>query len=60
MKPSIQFIKRSDGVKLAYTKFGKGPALVFPAPWVTSLSYIVEDPFASHFWEGVSQVATYN
>jgi class 3 adenylate cyclase/pimeloyl-ACP methyl ester carboxylesterase len=58
MKPSIQFVKRLDGVKLAYTRFGKGPALVFPAPWVTSLSYVIEDPFASHFWERVSQVAT--
>ena len=58
MKPSIRFVKRPDDVTLAYTKFGKGPALVFPAPWVTSLSYIIEDPFASHFWERVSQVAT--
>jgi class 3 adenylate cyclase/pimeloyl-ACP methyl ester carboxylesterase len=58
MKPSIQFVKRSDGVKLAYTRFGKGPDLVFPAPWVTSLSYIIEDPFASHFWEQISEVVT--
>jgi hypothetical protein len=58
MKPSIQFVRSLDGVKLTYTKFGKGPALVFPAPWVTSLSYVIEGPFARHFWERVAQVAT--
>jgi class 3 adenylate cyclase/pimeloyl-ACP methyl ester carboxylesterase len=58
MKPSIQFVKRPDDVKLAYTRFGKGEALVFPAPWVTSLSYIIEDPFANHFWERISEAAT--
>jgi len=58
MKPSIQFVKRPDGVKLAYTRFGKGQVLVFPSPWVTSLSYIIEDPFANHFWERISEAAT--
>jgi len=58
MNPSIQFVNRPDGVKLAYTRFGKGQALVFPAPWVTSLSYITEDPFANHFWERISEAAT--
>jgi len=51
VKPSIQFVKREDGVKIAYSKFGKGQPLVCPAPWVTSLSFILEDSFASQFWE---------
>lgn len=50
MKPSIQFVKRKDGVRIAYSKFGKGQPLVCPAPWVTSLSYIFEDHFAKQFW----------
>ncbi len=50
MKPSIQFVKRKDGVRIAYSKFGKGQPLVCPAPWVTSLPYIFEDHFAKQFW----------
>ena len=55
MKPSIQFTKRQDGVKIAYCKFGKGVPLVCPAAWVTSLSYIFEDSFAYNFWERLLQ-----
>jgi len=55
MKPSIQFAKRQDGVKIAYSRFGEGVPLVCPAPWVTSLSHILEDPFARNFWEQLSQ-----
>ena len=58
MKPSIKFVKRADGVKIAYTEFGKGEVLLFAAPWVTSLSYIIEDPYANRFWEKIAQVAT--
>jgi class 3 adenylate cyclase len=45
MKASIQFAKRKDGVKIAYSKFGEGEPLVMPPPWITSLSYILQDPF---------------
>jgi len=55
MKPSIQFTKRQDGVKIAYSRFGKGFPLVCPAPWVTSLSYILEDSYAHNFWAELSQ-----
>jgi len=55
MKPSIQFAKRQDGVKIAYSRFGEGVPLVCPAPWVTSLSHILEDSFARNFWERLSQ-----
>jgi class 3 adenylate cyclase/pimeloyl-ACP methyl ester carboxylesterase len=55
MKPSIQFIKREDGVRIAYSVFGKGQPLVCPAPLVTSLSYIFEDPFAKQFWGRLAQ-----
>ena len=55
VKPSIQFVKRADGVKIAYSKFGKGQPLVCPSPWVTSLSYTFEDPFAKQFWGQLAQ-----
>jgi len=55
VKPSIQFTKREDSVKIAYSKFGKGQPLVCPSPWVTSLSYIFEDPFARQFWGRLAQ-----
>lgn len=58
MESSIQFVKRKDGVKIAYSRFGKGPPLVCPAPWVTSLSYVFEDPFAKEFWGRLAQDVT--
>lgn len=58
MQPTIQFVKRNDGVTIAYAQFGQGPPLVCPAAWVTSLSYILEDRFASRFWENLSRGVT--
>jgi len=63
LKASIQFVKRKDSVKIAYSIFGKGPPLVCPAPWICSLSYIFEDPFANQFWGRLAQevmVITYD
>src|SRR5437870_4069010 len=31
MEPRIQYAKTSDGVSIAYTVFGSGPAVVFPS-----------------------------
>lgn len=58
MKPPIQFVKRKDGVKLAYTKFGKGPPLIYPAPWVTSIFFFLEDPILNQFWQRFAQELT--
>ena len=58
MKPSIQFVKRKDGVKIAYSKFGEGKPLVYPAPWVTDLSFFLEDPTISQFFEWLAQEKT--
>ena len=55
MKPSIKFAKRKDGVKIAYSKFGKGQPLVISPPWVTSLRFVFEDPFINQFLEQLSQ-----
>lgn len=55
VKPSIQFAKREDGVKIAYSTFGNGQPLVVPAPWVTSLSRFFDDPILNQFWGRLSQ-----
>jgi hypothetical protein len=31
MEPRIQYAKTSDGVNIAYTMFGSGPAIVSPS-----------------------------
>jgi class 3 adenylate cyclase/pimeloyl-ACP methyl ester carboxylesterase len=50
MKPSIQFVERKEGVKLAYSIFGQGPTLLHPAPWVTNLAFFLEDKVSLKFW----------
>lgn len=55
MKPSIQFVKRKDGVKIAYSVFGEGQPLVMPPPWVTSLAFVLEDPFSNQFIEKLAR-----
>lgn len=55
MLPSVEFMKRKDGVKLAYTVFGYGPPLVFPAPWVTAWSLSFQDTSVMNFWMKLSQ-----
>ena len=55
MKSSIQFAKRKDGVNLAYSIFGEGQPLVFPPPWVTSLRYVLEDPFMNQFMQALAK-----
>ena len=58
MKPSVQFARRKDGVTLAYSIFGSGPPLVMPPPWVTSLSFAIEDPSMSKFLDRLAQHLT--
>jgi class 3 adenylate cyclase/pimeloyl-ACP methyl ester carboxylesterase len=58
MKPSVQFARRKDGVTLAYSIFGSGPPLVMPPPWVTSLSFAIEDPFMRKFLDRLAQHLT--
>jgi hypothetical protein len=55
MKPSVQFAKRKDGVTIAYSAFGTGPPLIMPPPWVTNLSFVLENPFMNQFLEQLTQ-----
>ena len=58
MKPSVQFVRRKDGVTIAYSIVGSGPPLVVPPPWVTSLSFAIEDPFMSKYLDRLAQHLT--
>lgn len=58
MKPTIKFIKRKDGVRLAYSIFGSGPGLIYVTPWVTDLSYFLEDEHIYKFWSNLAQSFT--
>jgi len=58
MKPSIQFVKREDGVRIAYLKFGEGKPLIYPAPWLSDLSSLLEDPIINQFFEWLAQETT--
>lgn len=58
MKPHIQFLKRDDGVRLAYSVFGEGPPLVVAPSWVSNLALSLEDPFFMNFSEEISRFCT--
>ncbi len=58
MKPLIKFLKRQDGVKIAYTTFGSGKPLIYPSAWVSDLAFSFSDKQISQFWEGLSQYFT--
>jgi class 3 adenylate cyclase len=58
MKPSIQFTRRKDGVRIAYSRFGKGANLICPAGWVTNQAYFFEDPVAVKFWSPLAKKFT--
>jgi class 3 adenylate cyclase/pimeloyl-ACP methyl ester carboxylesterase len=58
MKPLIKFLKRKDGVKIAYTTFGNGKPLIYPSAWVSDLAFSFSDKYISQFWEALSQYFT--
>lgn len=58
MKPTIKFVKRKDGVRLAYSMFGSGPGLIYVTPWVTDLAHFLEDTHICKFWNNLAQSFT--
>src|SRR4030043_1265968 len=58
MDPKIQFARRKDGVRIAYSMFGAGVPLVYPAPWVSNIAFLLEDQTTKAFWEGVARYFT--
>lgn len=51
---SIRYLKTRDGVRLAWTASGRGPALVKAANWLSHLNYDLESPVWRHWIEFLS------
>jgi len=58
VRPHIQFLKRDDGVRLAFSVFGQGPPFVVTSPWVSNLALSLEDPFFVNFWNEIAKSCT--
>jgi pimeloyl-ACP methyl ester carboxylesterase/DNA-binding winged helix-turn-helix (wHTH) protein len=48
LRQDIRFCTSSDGVRLAYARVGKGPAIVKAGNWLNHLEYDWESPVWSH------------
>jgi pimeloyl-ACP methyl ester carboxylesterase len=55
MRPQIGFCVRSDGVHIAYMTVGEGPALVFPAAWVSHIELQWEQPEIRSFYQKLAR-----
>ena len=51
MEQQIRFCIAADGLRLAYSIVGQGPALVVPPPWVSHQELIWQVPGYRRFWE---------
>ena len=49
MQQTVQYLKASDGVRLAWAKAGNGPLLVKAPNWLTHLEYDLESPVWRHW-----------
>ncbi|MGA8848929.1 MAG: alpha/beta fold hydrolase [Dehalococcoidia bacterium] len=51
MERQIRFCTARDGLRIAYSTVGQGPALVVPPAWVSHQELIWQDPLYRCFWE---------
>jgi len=51
LERQIRFCTTTDGLRLAYSIMGQGPALVVPPAWVSHQELIWQQPEYRHFWE---------
>jgi pimeloyl-ACP methyl ester carboxylesterase len=51
MEHQIRFCTAPDGLCLAYSIAGQGPALVVPPPWVSNQELSWQEPVYRRFWE---------
>jgi pimeloyl-ACP methyl ester carboxylesterase/DNA-binding CsgD family transcriptional regulator len=58
LEQEIRFCAASDGVRLAYAKHGRGPALVKASNWLTHLEFDWESPVWRHWLEGFGRTNT--
>lgn len=49
MHQSIRYLSTKDGVQLAWTTLGSGPALIKAANWLSHLQYDIESPVWNHW-----------
>jgi pimeloyl-ACP methyl ester carboxylesterase len=51
LEHQIRFCVTTDGLRLAYSIVGQGPALVVPPPWISHQELSWQEPVYRHFWE---------
>jgi class 3 adenylate cyclase/pimeloyl-ACP methyl ester carboxylesterase len=51
----IQFCQTRDGVQLAYSRIGQGPAIVKTGNWMTHLEFDLESPIWRHLYRDLSR-----
>jgi pimeloyl-ACP methyl ester carboxylesterase/DNA-binding CsgD family transcriptional regulator len=49
MQQTVQYLKASDGARLAWARAGSGPVLVKASNWLTHLEYDLESPLWRHW-----------
>ncbi len=58
LKQAIRFCTAPDGVQLAYSIIGQGPALVKTGNWMTHLEYDLESPIWRHLYRELAKEHT--
>ena len=58
MEQQIRFCKTADGVRIAYSTMGEGPAVVWVPGWISHLQLQWEPPAAKPFLEKVTRYHT--
>ena len=51
MEQQIRFCTATDGLRLAYSIVGQGPALVVPPAWISHQELGWQEPVSRRFWE---------
>ncbi|MGE5594752.1 MAG: alpha/beta fold hydrolase [Hyphomicrobiales bacterium] len=52
--PQLRFLTTPDGVRIAYTTTGAGPALVKAGNWLTHIQLDAANPFWRHVWQDLA------
>ena len=55
---TIRFCRSTDGVRIAYARYGQGPPLIIATCWLSHLEYDLESPVWRHWVEGMGSIAT--
>jgi pimeloyl-ACP methyl ester carboxylesterase len=58
LERQIRFYTARDGLRLAYSIMGQGPALVVPPPWVSHQELLWQEPIYRRFWERLANPHT--